>query len=191
MCRFDDPLPNCLCYTLFSRALYYFHEFAPINNFKEVIFTDFCYGQYKCNEGFIYLVCSTKFLKYKSLENFQLYSIVSVYAHTVMVPYWQYLTVNRLVSAEDEDMVAALNAEALRMSLQYNFVTELTSLIVVQEGMGADNFTIGEQDGISGLEEVDVLGPSGGGGNTFNRSSGQILRVPRVLIAIVAALCIF
>ena len=66
---------------LFSRALF-FTNLLSLAIFKEVIFTNFCYGQYSICVilskyfkvlYFVNLVCTMKFLKYKSHENFQLY----------------------------------------------------------------------------------------------------------------------
>ena len=60
----------------FSRALYIFHEFALISNVKEVIFMNFFAMYSVCVILLKYfkvlyftnLICTTKFLKYKSLE---------------------------------------------------------------------------------------------------------------------------
>ena len=49
--------------------------------------------------------------------------------------------------ADDQAMISALRQRALALSLRYNFVTELTSLIVVQENPLPNengNFTLGQ-----------------------------------------------
>jgi len=60
-----------------------------------------------------------------------------------------YLSIQQLLDkisiTADTNESAAIEQEALQRSLQYNFVTELTSLIVVEEG--GDNFTLGGGDG--------------------------------------------
>ncbi len=55
---------------------------------------------------------------------------------------------------------AGIEEKALALALRYNFVTELTSLIVVQDD-GTGNFTQGQQQN-NGLSEEDAaLFPSG------------------------------
>jgi len=77
-----------------------------------------------------------------------------------------YLSIQQLLDkiaiTADTNESAAIEQEALRRSLQYNFVTELTSLIVVEEG--GDNFTLGGGGGggVGGLELADL---AAGGGN--------------------------
>ena len=60
--------------------------------------------------------------------------------------------------------MAALRQRVLNISLQYNFVTELTSLIVVEEGQMSRNFTTGEGTGVRGDSEDD--GGAGGAGDS-------------------------
>lgn len=84
--------------------------------------------------------------------------------------------------AEDEATVSSLKQQALSMSLRYNFVTELTSLIVVQEDQlnrnSSGNFTPGEGDGVAESEDaIDTFGglsPAGRGGGGIFSSSSQI-----------------
>ena len=74
---------------------------------------------------------------------------------------------------DDEDAASVLRERALSLSLQYNFVTELTSLIVVEEGAG--NFTLDGDSANEGSDyEDDFFGPdinsAADGGGTFNSS---------------------
>ena len=51
--------------------------------------------------------------------------------------------------SDNENIEADLNSRALNLSLQYNFVTELTSLIVVAD----TNFTVDDNGQDANLEE--------------------------------------
>ena len=70
-----------------------------------------------------------------------------------------YLSIQQLLEkvaiTTDTSESAAIEQEALAMSLRYNFVTELTSLIVVEER--GDNFTLGgDGGGGMGGQELDL-----------------------------------
>ena len=76
-----------------------------------------------------------------------------------------YLLIQQLLDSRltltDEAQIKAAVDEALELSLKYNFVTDLTSLIVVEEkadgGSGSSNDSvIGDRDDGFGLEEVDI-----------------------------------
>ena len=45
-----------------------FHEFALIGKFKDAIFTNFCYGQYKCNTFEVFYFTNMVCSYYKILE---------------------------------------------------------------------------------------------------------------------------
>ncbi len=57
----------------------------------------------------------------------------------------QQLLDNRVI-AESQEEIDRIENEVLELSLKYNFVTEFTSLIVIEEGEGSgrENFTLGE-----------------------------------------------
>ena len=76
-----------------------------------------------------------------------------------------YLSIKQLIDqitiTTNENESAAIKQKATEQALRYNFVTELTSLIVVEEGGG--NFTLGEGGGPgtredSGLQSFGMLG---------------------------------
>ena len=56
--------------------------------------------------------------------------------------------------AESDALKKQFEAAALSLALQYNFVTELTSLIVVQEE-GNGNFTQSSDQNSNGEDEAD------------------------------------
>ena len=74
-----------------------------------------------------------------------------------------YLSIQQLIDqitiTTDERESAAIKQKAIEQALRYNFVTELTSLIVVEERGG--NFTLGEGGG-PGTAEDSILQTSGG-----------------------------
>ncbi len=91
--------------------------------------------------------------------------------------------------AENAAESARLNASALGMALRYNFVTPLTSLIVVQTSnlTSEDNSTTTDDNGDDGgPDEENALdasgflvpttngGGGGGGGGGINSSSGSV-----------------
>ena len=79
-----------------------------------------------------------------------------------------YLLIQQLLDTRftlsDEFLIKANLEEALRLSLEYNFVTELTSLIVVEDiegsGNGGNGSLIGGNNGGGGEDEFDSNYPS-------------------------------
>ena len=70
-----------------------------------------------------------------------------------------------LSPSDDESAASTLRERALALALRYNFVTELTSLIVVQEN-SRSNFTLGDtgRGGTDGLETAAFAPGAPGGG---------------------------
>ena len=76
-------------------------------------------------------------------------------------------------STDTDGEKEAIEAKALSLALKYNFVTELTSLIVVQENSDG-NFTLNGDGQVNGnLEEFD-LAPGGG---VFNSGRGGTVAI--------------
>jgi hypothetical protein len=90
--------------------------------------------------------------------------------------------------SEDEATVSALRQRALSLALRYNFVTELTSLIVVQETPSDDfstgNFTLGEDTGgvDSAEDESDIF--LSGGAPATDSLSGQLPQLLNKLLMV-------
>ncbi len=78
-----------------------------------------------------------------------------------------YLLIEQLlesrVIAESQE-VDVIEGRVLELALKYNFVTELTSLIVIEEsdGPGRENFTLGEGDSMGGAREDEDAVFNGG-----------------------------
>ena len=87
----------------------------------------------------------------------------------------QQLLERRIIAASQAE-IDTIEQEALELALEYNFVTELTSLIVIEENGEMGNFSRGEGGGgEDGLEELDIAGApfpttpgTGGGGNVVD-----------------------